>query len=80
MGVIAKAAYRRLKKDFGEIGSNGHINCFVEEYVGPMVATADGWVKPQTTLAPANAEAKVTGVIAGGGFEPPTVAPPERVD
>lgn len=38
----------------------------------PMVGTADGWVRPKTTLVSAGAEAKVTSNIAGGGFEPPT--------
>ena len=45
-------------------------NRFIERFVGPMVAAPDGSVAQKE--APCNGVSQLQGVIAGGGFEPPT--------
>ena len=57
------------------VDSPAQLNRLIQEFVGPSLVTADDRllpVGPETQPATAGAVAGVRGLVAGGGFEPPT--------
>ena len=73
--IAMQKAYQRACDDFFQITTESHLNRFVEAYIGPMLLTADGRIKPkrlEMTTASESPEAVVNIAVAGGGFEPPT--------
>jgi hypothetical protein len=71
LGTALAKAYQRASESFTKIASDTHVNRFVEEYIGPMLLTSDGRVKPkrlETTTASGEPEAVVNIAVAGARY------------
>jgi hypothetical protein len=82
LGRALQKAYQRACESFSQIADDSHLNRFVEEYIGPMLLTSDGRVRPkrlETTTASDESEAVVNITVAGGRFAPLQKLGPEIV-
>jgi hypothetical protein len=74
-GVLVATVRRKMleaKERWEAIASPAQLNQLIGEYVGSSLVTSDGrLIEANLTEKPAHGDT-VHGVIAGGGFEPPT--------
>jgi len=74
-GRLASVVRRKLlqaKERWESVGSPAHLNQLIGDFIGPSIVTADEHLLDAgATKNPAHVD-DVHGVIAGGGFEPPT--------
>ena len=76
---LARQVFEDLRDGLQRVATPEELNRFFEQFVGPMVAGTDGSVaqkKPPAALATGGVliprKSHLQGVVAGGGFEPPT--------
>jgi DNA invertase Pin-like site-specific DNA recombinase len=72
LAEVVRAKLLDAKKRWEAVASPAQLNQLIGEFVGPSVVTSDGrLLETGATKNPAHAN-DVHGVVAGGGFEPPT--------
>src|SRR5262249_48197197 len=74
LATIIREKCEQAKACWESIATPAQLNQLIGEFVGPSMVTVDGRLLPVAKKEEATglAVASVPGVIAGGGFEPPT--------
>ena len=72
LATVVRRKLLEAKERWESVGNDAQLNQLIGDFVGPSIVTADGHLtEAGATKNPAHVD-DVHGVIAGGGFEPPT--------